>query len=75
MSGWYLELSRLADIFPLQAVLLRLRGAVVAGAVWYATGYLYSLYTAAEHSMPCHAVRGPEVVRRLAFLPALSVAR
>ena len=23
--------------------------AVVAGAVWYATGYLYSLYTAAEH--------------------------
>ena len=22
---------------------------MVAGAVWYATGYLYSLYTAAEH--------------------------
>ena len=26
--------------------------AVVAGTVWYATGYLYRLYTAAEHSMP-----------------------
>ena len=25
--------------------------AVVAGAVWYATGYLYGLYTAAEHSI------------------------
>ena len=24
---------------------------MVPGAVWYATGYLYSLYTAAEHSI------------------------
>ena len=33
--------------------------AVVPGAVWYATGYLHSLYTAAEQSS---ALRGPEVV-------------
>ena len=25
--------------------------AVVTGAVWYATGYLHILYTAAEHSI------------------------
>ena len=25
--------------------------ALVAGAVWYATGYLYSVYMAAEHSI------------------------
>ena len=39
--------------------------AVVPGAVWYATGYLHSLYTAAEQSS---ALRGPEVVlARLVF--------
>ena len=39
--------------------------AVVPGAVWYATGYLHSLYTAAEQSS---ALRGPEVaLARLIF--------
>ena len=38
---------------------------MVIGAVWYATGYLHSLYTAAGQSS---ALRGPEVVlARLVF--------
>ena len=32
---------------------------MVAGAVWYATGYLYSLYTAAEHSILALQQQGP----------------
>ena len=31
----------------------------MAGAVWYATGYLYSLYTAAEHSILALQQQGP----------------
>ena len=43
MSGWYLELSRLADIFALQAVLLR-RGGSVAGLPWGGRGGRHVLY-------------------------------
>ena len=39
---------------------------MVAGAVWYATGYLYSLYTAAEHSILALQQQGPACPWRLA---------
>ena len=32
---------------------------LVTGAVWYATGYLYSQYTAAEHSILALQQQGP----------------
>mgnify|MGYP003312618523 CR=1 FL=1 len=38
----------------------------MAGAVWYATGYLYSLYTAAEHSILALQQQGPACPWRLA---------
>ena len=39
---------------------------MVAGAVWYATGYLYSRYTAAEHSILALQQQGPACPWRLA---------
>ena len=39
---------------------------MVAGAVRYATGYLYSLYTAAEHSILALQQQGPACPWRLA---------
>ena len=38
----------------------------MTGAVWYATGYLYSLYTAAEHSILALQQQGPACPWRLA---------
>ena len=40
--------------------------ALVTGAVWYATGYLYSRYTAAEHSILALQQQGPACPWRLA---------